>query len=103
MTEQADVQTRSDLEDLVLKVRHRFQVAIRLVTHDIDESVHLSDRIVVLTPRPTEAKEVLPITLPRPRNQIETKALPEFARLRAHVCRLIQRELQDTCFTEVRP
>ena len=51
-----DAQTRADLEDLVLEVRDRYDVTILFVTHDIDESVYLSDRIVVLTPSPTEVQ-----------------------------------------------
>jgi NitT/TauT family transport system ATP-binding protein len=87
-----DAQTRGDLEDLVLQVRDEFGITILFVTHDIDESVYLSDRIVVLTHSPTEVKEVIPVGLPRPRDQIATKELTEFARLRAHVYRLIKRE-----------
>jgi NitT/TauT family transport system ATP-binding protein len=87
-----DAQTRGDLEDLVLQVREQFGVTILFVTHDIDESVYLADRIVVLTPSPTEVREVLSVDLPHPRDQVDTKELPEFARLRAHVYRLIKRE-----------
>jgi NitT/TauT family transport system ATP-binding protein len=87
-----DAQTRSDLEDLVLRVREQFGITILFVTHDIDESVYLSDRIVVLTHSPTEVKEILNVDLPFPRDQIATKELPEFAHLRAHVYRLIKRE-----------
>jgi NitT/TauT family transport system ATP-binding protein len=87
-----DAQTRDDLEDLVLRVRHQFGVTIVFVTHDIDESVYLSNRIVVLTHAPTEVKEIIPVDLPLPRDQIDTKELPEFAHLRAHVYRLIKRE-----------
>jgi NitT/TauT family transport system ATP-binding protein len=87
-----DAQTRGDLEDLVLRVRDEFGITILFVTHDIDESVYLSDRVVVLTHSPTEVKEVIPVGLPRPRDQIATKELAEFARLRAHVYRLIKRE-----------
>jgi len=87
-----DAQTRADLEDLILEVRERYDVTIVFVTHDIDESVYLSDRIVVLTPAPTTVKEILEVDLPRPRDQVETKELQEFARLRAHVYRLIKRE-----------
>jgi NitT/TauT family transport system ATP-binding protein len=87
-----DAQTRADLEDLILEVRERYDVLVVFVTHDIDESVYLSDRIVVLTPSPTTVKEILEVDLPRPRDQVETKELPEFARLRAHVYRLIKRE-----------
>ena len=87
-----DAQTRADLEDLILEVRERYDVTIVFVTHDIDESVYLSDRIVVLTPSPTTVKEILQVDLPKPRDQVETKELPEFAHLRAHVYRLIKRE-----------
>src|SRR5829696_275873 len=87
-----DAQTRADLEDLILDVRNKYGVTIVFVTHDIDESVYLGDRIVVLTPSPTEVQEVLDVDLPRPRDQVETKELPEFAHLRAHVYRSIKRK-----------
>jgi NitT/TauT family transport system ATP-binding protein len=86
-----DAQTRADLEDLVLQVRRRYDVTIVFVTHDIDESVYLSDRIVVLTAAPTSVREVLDVGLPQPRDQVATKELPEFAQLRAHVWRSIKR------------
>jgi NitT/TauT family transport system ATP-binding protein len=87
-----DAQTRGDLEDLVLNVREQYGVTILFVTHDIDESVYLADRIAVLTHSPTEVKELIAVDLPSPRDQIATKELAEFARLRAHVYRLIKRE-----------
>ena len=59
-----DAQTRGDLEDLVLQVREAYGITILFVTHDIDESVYLSDRIVVLTNAPTELKEVVDVDLP---------------------------------------
>jgi NitT/TauT family transport system ATP-binding protein len=95
-----DAQTRADLEDLVLAVRDEYGVTIVFVTHDIDESVYLSDRIVVLTPAPTHVQEVLDVGLPRPRDQVETKELPEFAHLRAHVYRSIKRK-QDSAEPEL--
>jgi NitT/TauT family transport system ATP-binding protein len=91
-----DAQTRGDLEDLVLRVREQYGVTILFVTHDIDESVYLADRIVVLTPSPTEVREEIGVDLPHPRDQVDTKELPEFARLRAHVYRLIKREQSTT-------
>jgi NitT/TauT family transport system ATP-binding protein len=86
-----DAQTRADLEDLVLQVRERYRITIVFVTHDIDESVYLSDRVIVLTPSPTSVYEILDIDLPSPRDQVMTKELPEFAHLRAHVWRSIKR------------
>ena len=88
-----DAQTRADLEDLVLRVRDEYGITILFVTHDIDESVYLADRVVVLTHSPTEVKEIVPVDLARPRDQIATKELPEFVHLRGHVYRLIKREL----------
>jgi NitT/TauT family transport system ATP-binding protein len=87
-----DAQTRADLEDLILEVRRQYGVTVVFVTHDIDESVYLGDRIVVLTPAPTTVQETLDVDLPAARDQLETKGLPEFARLRAHVYRSIKRK-----------
>jgi NitT/TauT family transport system ATP-binding protein len=87
-----DAQTRADLEDLILEVRRQYGVTVVFVTHDIDESVYLGDRIVVLTPAPTTVQETLDVDLPPDRDQLETKEHPEFARLRAHVYRSIKRE-----------
>jgi NitT/TauT family transport system ATP-binding protein len=85
-----DAQTRADLEDLVLSIRHEYGVTVLFVTHDIDESVYMGDRVVILTPRPATVQEVLEVDLPRPRDQVATKEMPEFARLRAHVYRAIK-------------
>jgi NitT/TauT family transport system ATP-binding protein len=87
-----DAQTRADLEDLVLEVHSNFGITVVFVTHDIDESIYLADRIVVLTHRPTTVKEIVRVSLPRPRDQVATKALPEFTRLRGHVFQLIKDE-----------
>jgi NitT/TauT family transport system ATP-binding protein len=90
-----DAQTRADLEDPVLELRRRYGVTVVFVTHDIDESVYLGDRVIVLTPAPTTVQEICEVALPEPRDQVETKELPEFARLRAHVFRSIKRRGQD--------
>jgi NitT/TauT family transport system ATP-binding protein len=86
-----DAQTRADLEDLLLSVWEKFDVTILFVTHDIDEAVYLGDRILVLTPRPTVLLEAVEVGLARPRDQVSTKELPEFAHLRARVYRSIKR------------
>jgi len=89
-----DAQTRSDLEDLLLSVWQRLGITVLFVTHDIDESVYLADRVVVLGPRPTVVEDILDVGLPRPRDQVATKELPEFARLRAHIYTCIKRTPQ---------
>jgi NitT/TauT family transport system ATP-binding protein len=95
-----DAQTRGDLEDLVLRVREQYGITILFVTHDIDESVYLADRVVVLTHSPTKVKEIVPVDLPQPRDQIATKELVEFVNLRGHVYRLIRRELAPVTAVE---
>jgi NitT/TauT family transport system ATP-binding protein len=85
-----DAQTRADLEDLVLEVRDRFQMTVLFVTHDIDESVYLGDRVLVLSRGPARLVAEIPVPLPRPRDQIATKELDAFVRLRAEVGRLIR-------------
>jgi NitT/TauT family transport system ATP-binding protein len=85
-----DAQMREDLEDLVLRVRAERNITILLVTHDIDESVYTGDRVVVLSHGPGRVMADLPVDLPAPRDQIVTKELREFARLRAEVSRLVR-------------
>jgi NitT/TauT family transport system ATP-binding protein len=85
-----DAQTRAELEDLVLNLHGEFSVTIVFVTHDIDEAVYLGERVVVLTPAPSRVQEELEVDLPSPRDQVETKELPEFAQLRGHVYRSIR-------------
>jgi NitT/TauT family transport system ATP-binding protein len=91
-----DAQTRAELEDLLLDVWQREGLTVLLVTHDIDEAVYLADRVVVLSSSPTHVKELIPVDLPRPRDQIATKELPEFARLRARVFASIKAESAST-------
>jgi NitT/TauT family transport system ATP-binding protein len=80
-----DAQTRNELEDLVLQVREQYQITMLLVTHDIDESVYMADRVVVLTRSPTRVQTIFDVNLPQPRDQISTKTTPEFLRLRTEV------------------
>jgi NitT/TauT family transport system ATP-binding protein len=86
-----DAQTREDLEDLLLQVRRERGITTIVVTHDIDESVYLSDRVIVLTPGPGRVRADIPVNLPAPRDQIATKELPEFVHLRSEVSRLVRR------------
>jgi NitT/TauT family transport system ATP-binding protein len=90
-----DAQTRAELEDLVLDLRDRLGVTFLLVTHDIDEAVYLADRVVVLSGAPTTVTAVVPVDLGRERDQVETKARPEFVSLRSQVYRLIRAAAED--------
>lgn len=86
-----DAQTRFELEDLCLKIRDEFGMTILVVTHDIDEAVYLSDRVVVLGERPARVTEIIDIDFGEPRDQIATRSRPEFAELRTAVFELIRK------------
>ncbi|MFF1880601.1 ABC transporter ATP-binding protein [Pseudarthrobacter sp. NPDC058196] len=85
-----DAQTRADLEDLIRKIWRDFGVTILFVTHDIDESVYLGQRVIILSSSPTVVQEDILIDLPERRDQLETRALPRFTELRHHVYEQIQ-------------
>jgi NitT/TauT family transport system ATP-binding protein len=87
-----DAQTRADLQDLLLDVWHRTNLTVLLVTHDVDEAAYLADRIVVLSASPALVKERIDVELPRPRDQIRTRQLPEFADLRGRVFASVRAE-----------
>jgi len=67
-----DALTRAHLQDELLKIVARTQSTVVMVTHDVDEAVLLSDRIVMMTNGPAATiGEVLSVDLPRPRNRVE--------------------------------
>lgn len=85
-----DAQTRSDLEDLILTIQRDVGTSVLLVTHDIDEAVYLADRVVVLSARPSTVLDIVDVELPRSRDQLTTKGLPQFAGYRQRVLQLIR-------------
>lgn len=85
-----DAQTRFELEDLCRFLQDDLDITIVVVTHDIDEAVYLSDRVVVLGDKPARVLETVDIPLGAKRDQIETRSRPEFAELRTRVLSLIQ-------------
>src|SRR5690606_8240014 len=86
-----DAQTRADLEDLVRALHRDRGMSILFVTHDIDESVYLGERVIVLSNAPTGVQEDVAIDLSPDRDQITTRALPRFTELRTHVYQQVQR------------
>lgn len=85
-----DAQTRFELEDLLLRVRSEYGITVVFVTHDIDEAVYLSDRVVVLSRSPATVRSVFDIELARPRDQVRTKSDPRFAKLRSLLFEQVQ-------------
>jgi NitT/TauT family transport system ATP-binding protein len=76
-----DVQTRNLMENDLLEIWAQRRRTIVFVTHDLEEAIALSDRIVVMTASPGRVKAVYPIDLPRPRSVTEIRFHPDFGRL----------------------
>jgi sulfonate transport system ATP-binding protein len=76
-----DALTRVHMQDEVEKIWETAKTTMLLVTHDIEEAIFLGDRVIVMTARPAEIKDIITIDLPRPRNRAD----PEFVRIRSSV------------------
>jgi NitT/TauT family transport system ATP-binding protein len=86
-----DAQTKEELQVELLDLHAKTGKTIMFVTHDLDEAVYLSDRILVLLPRPGRVHTVIDVDLPRPRANItDIKANPAFIKARETVAREIR-------------
>jgi NitT/TauT family transport system ATP-binding protein len=84
-----DALTREDLSVELQRVHMDSGATIVFVTHSIDEAVLLADRVVVLSPRPGRIRQILDITVPRPRTLGRTDHLEEVARCSAELHELL--------------
>ncbi len=81
-----DALTRAHLQDQVMEIHHRLGTTVLMITHDVDEAVLLSDRIVMMTNGPMATiGEVLSVDLPRPRDRLALADDPRFIAARARV------------------
>ncbi len=76
-----DAFTRMRMQDEVLRLWQARRTTMLLVTHDIDEAIYMSDRIMIMTPRPGRIERTIPITLARPRQ----RSSEDFLRLRSDI------------------
>ncbi|MBC8094344.1 MAG: ABC transporter ATP-binding protein [Akkermansiaceae bacterium] len=76
-----DAFTRMKMQDEVLRLWQARRTTMLLVTHDIDEAIYMSERIVIMTPRPGRIERIITIPFPRPRQRNS----PEFLRLRGDI------------------
>ena len=80
-----DALTRAGLQELLRSLWHELGLTVVFVTHDVDEGVYLSTRVVALTRAPGSVAIDLPIELPYPRDQIATRALTQYLNYRAQL------------------
>lgn len=95
-----DGQTREMMQSWLLKTWDASRKTVLFVTHQIDEAVYLSDRIVVFTARPGRVKAEIKIDLPRPRT-LEMKRSPEFSAYCDQIWQLIEEEVKESMELEM--
>ena len=88
-----DSQTRNNMQNFLLKIWAERKDTILFVTHNVDEAVYLSDRIAVLSPRPTKILKVFDVNLDRPRDRTSREA----NRIRREILELLEHSEQYPC------
>ena len=79
-----DAQTREDMQDELLRIWSAERKTVLFVTHSIEEAIYLSDRVVIMTPRPGKVLANISVPFDRPRHD-EHRTLPEFSELRRDI------------------
>jgi len=101
-----DALTRAHMQDSLMEIQSELKNTVIMITHDVDEAVLLSDRIVMMTNGPAATiGEILPVNLERPRERLALASDAEYTRLRADVLRFLyekQRKV-ETIQTEQKP
>jgi NitT/TauT family transport system ATP-binding protein len=88
-----DAQTREVMQSELLDVWRRTGKTVLFVTHQIDEAVYLSDRVIVFSPRPGRVRDIITPLLPRPR-ELKIKHSPEFLACVERIWSLVQTTLR---------
>jgi NitT/TauT family transport system ATP-binding protein len=83
-----DAQTRCQMQSYLLQIWRQVDITILFITHDLDEAVYLSDRILILDAHPGRVREVMEVAVPRPRSA-EQFLSPAFIAARHHLEELI--------------
>ncbi|HET6831725.1 MAG TPA: ABC transporter ATP-binding protein [Solirubrobacterales bacterium] len=86
-----DAQTRQLMQELLTKIWEEHRLTVMFVTHDIDEAVFLSDRVLVMTARPGRIKEDISISIDRPRT-FELLSTPEFFEYKSRLLTAVRDE-----------
>ncbi|HUN95172.1 MAG TPA: ABC transporter ATP-binding protein [Bradyrhizobium sp.] len=86
-----DAQTRSNMQNLLLRVLSSEGKTVMLITHSVEEAIYLASRIVVVTARPARIKEIIDVPFAYPRDE-SIQERPEFGELRSHIRELVMNE-----------
>ena len=66
-----DAFTRMNLQDEILRIKNENNMTMLMVTHDVDEAIYMSDKVVVMSARPSRVEAVIDIKLPHPRVRVQ--------------------------------
>lgn len=77
-----DAITKAALQDILLRVQQQTNATVVFITHDLDEALYLADRVLVISGKPAVITLTVDTELPRPRDQLTTRELPRYLRLR---------------------
>ena len=66
-----DAFTRMNLQDEILRIKNENDMTMLMVTHDVDEAIYMSDKVVVMSARPSRVEAIIDIDLPRPRVRVQ--------------------------------
>ncbi|HSL26486.1 MAG TPA: ABC transporter ATP-binding protein, partial [Acidimicrobiia bacterium] len=91
-----DAMTREAMQGELERIVAETGQTVVFITHSIDEAIALGDRVVVISYRPGQIKEIVTVDLPRPRFEADVKALPEFTELREHIWTLVKDEAMQS-------
>lgn len=102
-----DALTRAHMQDSLMEIQNELNNTVIMITHDVDEAVLLSDRIVMMTNGPEATiGEILDINLERPRDRLALADMPEYAHLRAQVLKFLyekQKKIEPITTTVKKP
>jgi ABC-type nitrate/sulfonate/bicarbonate transport system ATPase subunit len=85
-----DAQTRTDMQELLLRIWDETASTVLFVTHDVDEAIYLADRIYIMSAGPGTIVEDLPVPFARPRD-LAVKQTTEFHEMQQHVLSCLRR------------
>ena len=87
-----DAITKASLQDVLLDVQRETDATVVFITHDLDEAIYLSDRVLVISGRPGAIALTAATELPRPRDQLATRELPRYLRVRHQLGQALRAE-----------
>ena len=84
-----DAQTRAGLQDLLLRLWQEYRLTVLFVTHDVDEALYVSQKVLVLSSSPATVRTTLITGLDYPRHQVKTKETGEYLAHRRHLYSIV--------------